>query len=171
MNTFQNIVTIGAAFAAVANAACKVDRPQDCIDFEDMNQAVIDHAADYTWRFYSITTADDYKLRLFRFEGDETGASIPDQWTMGPVLLINTATRDCRSWFTESNDADMDAIPKMLFDAGYDVWLGCKRGTEYSHEHSSPFDAEDEDSPPFSMLSHTDEEKKDFWDFNTGTIG
>ena len=93
---------------------------------------------------------------------------------MGPVLLLNTATRDCRHWFTETVDyQNYDSIPKQLFDAGYDVWIGCKRATIYSdlydddHHHE-----EDEDAfaPPF-MLKHTEDNEEDYFDFNTGTIG
>ena len=56
---------------------------------------------------------------------------------MGPVLLLNTATRDCRSWFTETSNADVDSIPKMLFDAGYDVWIGCTRGRDITLENAN----------------------------------
>ena len=76
MNTFQSIVSIGAAFAVVANAACTIDRAQDCIDFEEMQQAVETMAGDYTWRFYTVDTEDENTLRLFRFMGDETGVEI-----------------------------------------------------------------------------------------------
>ena len=55
-------------------------------------------------------------------------------------MLLNTATKDCRSWFTDTEDETTDSIPKQLFDMGYDVWIGCKRGSIYSWEHDTPFD-------------------------------
>ena len=172
MNTFQNIVYIGAAFATVAKAACTMERAQDCIDFEYMQLAVEDYAGDYTWRFYTTNSKDGYETRLFRFEGDETGLPIDNQWSQGPVLLYNTATRDCKSWFTESLSAEMDSIPKQLFDAGYDVWIGCKRGSIYSHLHRTPFEGDvPEPTIKPNVLKHSDEEEEEFWDFNTGTIG
>lgn len=152
MNTFQKIVSLGATMGAIANAVCPLDRAFDCINFEEMQIAVATYAGDYSWRFYTALTDDDYMVRIFRFLGDETGATVPDQWTKGPVLLVNTATKDCRSWFTDTMDENQDSIPKMLFDDGYDVWIACKRGSIYSWEHDTPFN--------MSLLEDTDEQQR-----------
>lgn len=47
------------------------------------------------------------------------------------VLMTHTATKNCVDWLTASA-VGVDSIPKLLFDKGYDVFLGCRRGTEYS---------------------------------------
>lgn len=152
MNTFQKIVSLGAAMGTIANAVCPLDRAFDCINFEEMQEAVATYASDYSWRFYTALTEDDYMVRMFRFLGDWTGSTVPNQWTKGPVLLVNTATKDCRSWFIDTMDENQDSIPKMLFDEGYDVWIACKRGSIYSWEHETPFDS--------TLLNDTDEQQR-----------
>ena len=150
-------IAVFATMVAQTYAVCPVGPALaafDCIDWPEMDNAVRDHAGDYTWRFYSQITADGYKIKTFRFLADSNGDQVPDQWTKGPILLMNSVTNDCRDWFTESADPMADSIPKQLFDAGYDVWIGCSRGTLFSDEHET-----------YAQGS------EDYWDFNTGTIG
>lgn len=67
---------------------------------------------------------------------------------------MHSVTKDCRDWLEESADAATDSIPKQLFDAGYDVWLGCARGTIFSDKHET-----------------LENDSEEYWDFNTETIG
>ena len=41
------------------------------------------------------------------------------------------------NWFTSTEDENIDSIPKQMFDAGYDVWIACMRGTEFSQGHET----------------------------------
>ena len=41
---------------------------------------------------------------------------------------------DSISWFHTSDDT-RPALPVLLFQAGFDVWLGNNRGTRHSRKH------------------------------------
>lgn len=73
------------------------------------------------------------------------------------VLMTHTATKNCVDWLTASAPG-VDSIPKLLFDKGYDVFLGCRRGTEYSRTLSGL----DLDTPEGLEL---------YFDYNTQTVG
>ena len=79
---------------------------------------------------------------MIRFRGDENGNPLlgpPDdfgiptilQGRLRPVLLVHTATEDCLSWLN-AVETGTDSIPFILFTQGYDVYLGCRRGTQFS---------------------------------------
>jgi len=78
------------------------------------------YAGDYTWTMCETTTG--YLNKMIQFTGDAAGANIVDsngddiQGTKGPVLFVHSATKDCLSWLTETQDENTDSIPKMLFD-------------------------------------------------------
>ena len=124
--------------------------------------AVAANSGDYEWTFLETTTG--YLNRMFKFVADETGNQIEDdmsnviQSTKSPILFVHTATKDCISWLTDSADDATDSIPKMLFDQGHDVYLACRRGTEYSRAHET-FDLSTADG----LAS--------YFDYNTGTVG
>ncbi len=61
----------------------------------------------------------------------------------------------------DSNDSSSDSIPLALFKLGYDVWLGCRRGTEFSRRIASP---EDND-----ISGPTEEEA--FYDYDSKIVG
>lgn len=58
MKTFTQLASV-AALAAYANAVCPLfpsGAADSCTDFPEMQTAVVDHAGDYTWRFYNAKT-------------------------------------------------------------------------------------------------------------------
>lgn len=144
-----------AALAANVNAVCPAGAPSSvCGDFTDVQDLVAANSGDYTWYFEQADTESGYNLKLFRFLAGNDGSQIPDQWTKDPVLLLAPARQDCSWWLTVEDDA-ADSIPKQLFDAGYDVFLGCKRGTTFAQGNTT--------------LNPVDD-AEDFWNFNTDTI-
>lgn len=94
---------------------------------------------------------------MIRIIGDETSMPVPN--TEGPLLFLHTATMDCTSWLTNSASTTEKAIPIDLYDSGYDVYLGCRRGTTYSRENAT----NDPDG--------TSADAKIYWDFDTQDIG
>ena len=151
-----------AALAAYTKAVCVDEGDFVCTtDFTDVNTIVADTSGDYAWTFYETTNADDYTLRMFRFLGDDTEAFLvgpPYQGSLGPVMFMHTVTKDCLSWLTSTQDDTEDSIPKKLFDLGYDVWLACRRGTEYSREKAG-------------LDLTMDADLATYFDFNTETVG
>lgn len=84
---------------------------------------------------------------MIRFIGDGEGNAIPDQNTRRPVLFLHSNKDSCLDWITGFT------IPEDLFLEGYDVYVGCRRGTFLS-------DAND------NNLS-----EEDYWDFVTEDVG
>lgn len=122
-----------------------------------------EHAGDFAWTFEDVLTDDDYNLRMIRFVGNETGGPLFDddgkllQGRLRPLLIVHTATNDCLSWLT-ATEAGTDSIPKILFSMGYDVFLGCRRGTEFSRS-------------AVGVDLETKEGEKLYFDFNTQSVG
>lgn len=125
-----------------------------CADWTDLNTLVADHSGDYAWQFFQVTTEDDYEIKLFNFSGDSAGDPTANQFSKSSVLFLAPARQDCSWWLNVQDDA-YDSIPKQLFDMGYDVWLGCKRGTQFSLTHDT--------------LNSVDDAEQ-YWNFNTDTI-
>jgi len=127
-----------------------------------IDDAVAKYAGGYEWSMLPMATG--YQNNLFLFKADADGLPIFDdnnevlQGTKGNILLVHSATRDCLSWLTMTQDETMDSIPKMLFDKGYNVFMACRRGTAYSRAHET-FDLD------------TAEGYKDYFNFNTNTVG
>ena len=75
---------------------------------------------------------------------------MPNQWTKGVVFLLHGFTKDAYTWFDHRRgDMSKPVLPVMLFDLGYDVWLGNIRGTRYSLSHKK-YDAFDDDKKFFN---------------------
>ena len=90
------------------------------------------YAGDYTFQFVAVTGGEATNLRMIQFTGDSASAAVASQGEKGVVLMLASYTQDCLDLLTKSSDSATDAIPKQLFDAGYDVFLGCSRGSKYS---------------------------------------
>ena len=131
-----------------------------CDDFEPLtttiDNAVVTYAGNYEWTMLETTTG--YLNKMFKFVADDTGNPVADQGTLGPVLFVHTATKSCLSWLTDSVDENIDAIPKMLFDQGYDVYLACRRGTSFSRAHET-FDLD------------TEAGLESYYNYNTENVG
>ena len=109
------------------------------------------YGLDYTWEAHEVKTNDGYLLTMFRIIGDETGASLPDQGSKGPLLIQHGFMTDSISWF-DISDSTRPALPVRLFQEGFDVWLGNNRGTMNSRRHVD-LDA-DEDAWSYWDFSH-----------------
>ena len=81
---------------------------------------------------------DDYKIRMVRFIGDALGDDVTDQWTRQPVLFYQDKNdyNGCFSWITQ------DTMAAQLFDLGYDVYIGCRRGNSISDDNPNSLDEE-----------------------------
>ncbi|KAL8107062.1 triacylglycerol lipase 2-like isoform X2 [Apium graveolens] len=98
-----------------------------------------------------VITDDGYVLRMHRFP--EGRINYPGRRNKPPVYLQHGILVDAANWFTVSH-ADQ-ALPLILVEAGFDVWLGNTRGTRYSRKHVS------------ENISSSD----DYWDFTVSEMG
>lgn len=132
--------------------------------FLHVDPIVVATSESYDWTFETFTNAEGYHLRMFRFLGDANGDIITDsdaneiQDTKIPVLFVHDATKDCLSWLESTQDDGEDSLPKQLFAAGHGVFLGCRRGTEFSRTHAT-----------LDLL--VDEDRDQYFDYNTQTVG
>ena len=142
MNSFTKLAAL-AALCAQANAACsdlmvkvaedptmpdvktdktvfKCDEDISAELLSTVEDAVTKYAGGYQWSMLPLET--DYLNNRFLFTGDENGDRIVDmdgvdiQGSKGSILFVHSATRDCLSWLTTTQDENMDSIPKSYFD-------------------------------------------------------
>ncbi|ODM90152.1 Lipase 3 [Orchesella cincta] len=83
----------------------------------------------YIIQTHTVTTSDGYILTLFRILG---GRRSPVREGKPAVLILHGWGNSCDSWIALPNDKN---LAFMLADTGYDVWLGCLRGTSFSLGH------------------------------------
>ena len=155
MKSFYQLAAL-AALAANVQAVCPAALENKyCADFPEVDALVAATSGDYTWQFTDgFFTRDGYEVKLLRLIGDSTEAQVPDQWTKDAVLFLPPKDKDCTYWLNRDDDM-ADSIPKQLFDAGYDVYLGCKRGSTFNQGNQT-------------LDPVTDAE--DYWNFNSDTI-
>ena len=100
----------------------------------------------YDWKAYNVTTEDGYKLTTFRILG-KTGKPAADK--KASILMQHGASLDAASWVMPLLWGENKPYHLELVDAGYDVWMGNNRGTEYSQGHQT-LTAQDNDYWKFS---------------------
>ncbi|WOG85708.1 hypothetical protein DCAR_0104899 [Daucus carota subsp. sativus] len=105
----------------------------------------------YKCEDYDVITDDGYVLRMHRFP--QGRINYRGRGKKPPVYLQHGVLVDASNWFTVSH-ADQ-ALPLILVEAGFDVWLGNTRGTRYSRKHVS------------GNFSNSD----DYWDFTFSEMG
>lgn len=78
-----------------------------------------------------IRTQDDYLLTVQRIT--KPGREVPRN---GKVIYMHHGLLMCSEiWVTMIEEKDN--LPFVLYELGYDVWLGNNRGNKYSHKHLS----------------------------------
>jgi len=114
------------------------------------------NGSDYAWQLLTARK-DDYNLRMVRFVGDSAGDEITDQWTKQPVMFY----QDALSLEGCFDPIVGDTLAASLFEAGYDVFIACRRG-QGIEAGSNPNSLSDEDFFDFTTQEVGEEDIKSF---------
>ncbi len=101
---------------------------------------------------YYVTTKDGYILKIYRISGGKNSKITTNKNNKKVVLLQHGLEDSCDSWISNLEEK---ALPFMLANLNYDVWLGNNRGNKYSRQH----------------LTMNPDKDKEFWNFSLHEMG
>ena len=109
------------------------DLPKE-VRFKEFSDVMNHYGDGYDWEPHEVITEDGYILNMFRLTANELGEPITAP--KGPLFLQHGLTVNAANWFTGKTTQLASSLPIVLARAGYDVWLGNTRGTNFSLGHT-----------------------------------
>jgi lysosomal acid lipase/cholesteryl ester hydrolase len=155
------VIAILLVLVSIARSDSEECNPQDCGKDEcrrgwDLIKSKTSFSTGkcYPFEDHPVDTADGYTLRMFRIPN-------PGQ----PVVFLQHGILDTAdTWLLNDRNTSLGYI---LFDAGFDVWLGNNRGNEYSRT-SLRFDP---DNPEIDNWYRPGRMKGTYWEFSWQHLG